>query len=395
MRNKVFFHVDLDAFFASVEILDNPQLKDKPVIIGRKGQRGVASTCNYIARQYGVHSAMPMQKALQLCPNAIVIAGSHSRYSEKSKEVMTIFKKYSPDVQQVSIDEAFLDMSGTEKLFGHPYKVAQKLKNNIKEATGLTISVGIGPSKLIAKMASDFNKPNGLCIVDEDRKIEFIDAVGLKKLWGVGKVTQKLLEKKNIKTTQDLRSYSIDYLKKTFNDAMGEYLYKVSRGEDPGIYTAKAKSHSISTERTFPCDIADINILDTYILDMSHEVLFRSIEEKQMARTIGIKIRYSDFTTINAQITPSEPIYCAEQVYEYSKNLFISKWKNLPIRLLGVGLYQTYKGDSPFQEELFAEDNKKKRELEKIALELKKNGQILTKATLLNKSYRNKNQEID
>ena len=261
MINKVFFHVDLDAFYASVEILDNPELKNKPVIIGGNGKRGVASTCNYIARKYGIHSAMPMQRALKLCPNAIIISGNHDRYSQMSKMVMNIFKDFSPIIQQVSIDEAFLDMSGTQKLFGHPYEVAKKLKNKVFNETGLTISVGIGPSKLLAKLASDYNKPDGLCIVDEDRKIEFIDAVGLKKLWGVGKVTQELIKKKKIKSTQQIRSYSLSFLQKSFGLSMGEYLYKVARGEDPGIYTQKTKSHSISTERTFLEDISNIDII--------------------------------------------------------------------------------------------------------------------------------------
>lgn len=389
MINPVYFHVDLDAFYASVEIIDNPSLKNKPVIIGGNGKRGVASTCNYIARKYGVHSAMPMQRAIQLCPNAIIIRGNHKRYSQMSKKVMNIFTQFSPIIQQVSIDEAFLDMSGTQKLFGHPYDVALKLKKKVFDETSLTISVGIGPSKLIAKLASDYNKPDGLCIVDEDRKIEFIDAVGINKLWGVGKVTQDLIKKKNIKTTQQLRSYSQNYLQKTFGSSMGEYLYKVSRGIDPGIYSKEIKSHSISTERTFENDISNTQVINTFILDMSHDVLYRSIEEKQMARTIGIKIRYSDFTTVNAQITPSEPIYCAEQVYDYSKNLFDKKWRKTPIRLLGVGLYQTYSGDIAYQEDLFSQDNKKKRELEKIAIELKKSGQLLTKATLLNKKNNN------
>ncbi len=385
MSNKVFFHVDIDAFFAAVEILDNPSLADKPVIIGGRSKRGVASTCNYIARKYGVHSAMPIQRALNLCPHAVILPGRHARYAQKSKEVMSLFSEFSPSVQQVSVDEAFLDMSGTEKLFGHPYQVATKLKALVKEKTGLTISVGIGPSKLIAKLASDYNKPDGLCIVDEGRVIEFIDAVGLKKLWGVGKVTQKLLSKKNIKTTQELRTYSRSYLQKSFGESMGEYLHQVCRGEDPGIYSGEPKSHSISTERTFHEDVASIDIIENYLLDMSHEVMFRSIKEKQMARTIGVKIRYSDFKTVTAQMTPSEPIYCAEQVYKYSKMLFNKRWKKLPIRLLGVGLYQTYEGETPYQEDLFAEDNKKRRALEKVAVELQKSGKHLTKATLLTK----------
>jgi DNA polymerase-4 len=184
-------------------------------------------------------------------------------------------------------------------------------------------------------------------------------------------------------------------LKKSFGEAMGEYLFQVCRGLDPGIYTGVAKSHSISTERTFSDDIADINILDTYILEMSHEILFRSLKEKQMARVVAIKIRYSDFSTVSAQCTPSEPIYSAEQVYEYALSLFNKKWKKLPIRLIGVGLYQTYSGESPYQEDLFDEDNKKRRTLEKVALELKTSGQHLTKATLLNKSIKNINNTDD
>ncbi len=385
MVKKVFFHVDLDAFYASVEILDNPSLKNKPVIIGGRGKRGVASTCNYVARKFGVHSAMPMTTALKLCPNAVIISGNPKRYSQMSKKVMNIFYDFSPTVQQVSIDEAFLDMSGMEKLFGHPFKIGEKLKQRVFSETGLTISIGIGPSKLIAKMASDFNKPNGLCIVDENRKIEFIDAVGIDKLWGVGKVTREAIKKKHIQTTQQLRDYSLSYLQNSFGQAMGDYLYKVVRGEDPGIYNKITKSHSISTERTFEIDIFDKEIIKTYLLDMSHEVLYRSIEEKKMARTIAIKIRYNDFTTISAQLTPSEPIYSAEQVYKYSVDLFDKKWKHLPIRLLGVGLYQTYDGEIAYQEDLFSQNNKKKRALEKVAVEMKQKGQHLTKATLLKK----------
>lgn len=383
--DKIYFHVDLDAFYASVEILDNPQLKGKPVLIGGHSKRGVVSTCSYEARKYGIHSAMPMVTALRLCPKAIVIGGNHKRYHEKSVEVMSIFKQFSPDIQQISIDEAFLDMSGTQYLFGHPFQAAIKLKEKVKQITGLTISVGIGPSKLIAKMASDYNKPDGLCYVEKGREQEFIDAVKLEKLWGVGKVTQQLLKKKHIRTTDQLRSFSLHSLEQMFGSSMGLYLYNIARGIDSGIYEGESKSHSISTERTFIEDIASIDTIKKQLLEMCYEIMYRSIDEEQIAKTIGIKIRYSNFVTNSAQITPGSPIYNAEQIFDIALSLFEKKWKQQPIRLLGVGLYQTYKGKQPIQEDLFDENAKKKRKLEKIAFELNASGHTITKATLLNK----------
>ncbi|MBK5200955.1 MAG: DNA polymerase IV [Spirochaetaceae bacterium] len=384
-EDKVYFHVDLDAFFASVEMLDDPSLEGKPVIIGGKGPRSVASTCNYEARKYGVHSAMPMVRALQLCPSAIVISGNYSRYLEKSREVMNIFNSFSSNIRQISVDEAFLDMSGTTTIFGHPFKAGLTLKKKVKDISGLSISVGIGPSKLIAKMASDFNKPDGICIVEKGREIEFVDAVGLKGLWGVGKVTQKKLEQKHIKTNEQLRSFTVKSLTSMFGESMGYYLYNICRGIDVGIFEGETKSHSISTERTFIEDIGSIDVLYTNLLDMCYEILYRSLSENKMARTIGIKIRYSDFSTFSSQMTPDIPIYNAEQIYEYAKTLLNKKWTKSPVRLLGVGLYQTYNKDTMVQTYLFDEENKKKRDLEKISLALKNKGLNITKATLLKK----------
>lgn len=397
-KDKTFFHVDLDAFFAAVEMLDDPTLVGKPVIIGGKTPRSVASTCNYEARKYGVHSAMPMSLALKLCPHAIVIGGHYSRYIEMSHRVMNIFKEFTPEIKQVSIDEAFLDMSGTTTLFGPPFKAGLTLKKRVYDSTGLTISVGIGPSRLIAKMASDFNKPDGICIVEKGREIEFVDAVGLKKLWGIGKVTQKNLLQKHITSNEQLRAYSKENLLSLFGNSMGDYLYNIVRGIDVGIYNGIVKSHSISTERTFEENLGSIEALSSNLLDMCYEIFYRSLNENKMAKTIGIKIRYDDFTTISAQMTPNLPIYNAEQIYEYALNLFKKRWNNLPIRLLGVGLYQTYDKDSMIQADLFDEDNKKKREVEKIALSLNASGINITKATLLNNKGRhnaNAHRDLD
>ena len=187
--STVFFHIDLDAFFASVEILDNPDYKGKPLIIGSRSERSVVSTCSYEARKYGVHSAMPMVTALKLCPKALVVAPRMHRYSEKSKEIMKIIKSFAPGFLQVSVDEAFLDLSNMENIYGLPGKAAKLLKTRIHEESGLTVSIGVANSSFLAKLASDYHKPDGLTIVPPERNIEFVDKVGLKKMWGIGEKT--------------------------------------------------------------------------------------------------------------------------------------------------------------------------------------------------------------
>ncbi|WP_320130560.1 DNA polymerase IV [uncultured Sphaerochaeta sp.] len=381
---QTFFHVDMDAFFAAIEEHDNPEYKGKCLVIGGLGPRSVASTASYAARKFGVHSAMPMGQALRLCPQAIVIPPNMKRYSQVSKKIMQICRSFSPEVQQLSIDEAFLDMTGTRRLFGLPRQAAQTLKAKVLEETGLTISVGIGPSKFIAKMASDYDKPDGLCRVSQGKELAFVDAVGLKKLWGIGKVTQAQLDKHHIGTTEQLRQFSQNTLQSLFGQSMGQFLYNASRGVDPGLFSSITKSHSISSEMTFDEDVTEALILEQYLLQMSHEIMFRSLDEKQMGRTIGIKIRFPDFSTFTCQVTPKANIYSAEQVYATGKQLLSQKWhEGVPVRLLGIGLYQLYNGEKPLQEELFDDPFSKKRELEKIILEMHKKGQEVFKATNL------------
>lgn len=380
----VVFHVDMDAFYAAVEQHDHPELRGKPLIIGGLGPRSVVSTASYEARKFGLHSAMPTAQALRLCPSVIVLKPNMQRYNQISKIVMEICKSFSSQVQQISIDEAFLDMTGTQRLYGLPREAGMLLKQKVTQETGLTISVGIASSRFIAKMASDYNKPDGLCRVSAGREQAFIDAVGLKKLWGVGKVTQAQLAKHHILSASQLRSYTLCSLQSLFGHSMGHFLYHACRGIDPGIFTGEAKSHSISTETTFVEDVTTSNVLEQNLLQMSHEVMFRSLEEKQIGRTIGIKLRLPDFTTCTCQITPQANIYSAEQIYSYAKQLLMQKWhEGIPVRLLGLGLYQLYEGDKPMQEELFDDPFQKKRELEKVILAMQKKGQQVFKATNL------------
>ena len=386
MANPLFFHVDLDAFFASVEILDNPKLKGKPLIIGHPGPRSVVSTCSYEARKYGVHSAMPMVTALKLCPKAIVIRGNMKRYSEMSHKVMSILSSYAPEMIQASIDEAYLDMTGCEKIYGDAVSSAKNLKERIKSQTGLTASIGVGSSKFIAKLASDYRKPDGLTVVPYGLEQDFVDAVGLNKLWGIGKATLENLHKHHIYTTEELRSLSQNQLTSFFGSSLGEYLYKIVRGIDPGIYSGESKSHSISSERTFYPDLFDQDAIDAFLLELSQEVMFRSMQEKMIAKTIGLKLRYASFKTYTLQSTPDRGIYTTKDVYEEVKMLFKKKHTGEGIRLLGVGLYSLYSGEEQEQPELFSSNKERERKLEKVILSLNLKGNNIVRATSLAKS---------
>ncbi len=389
---SVFFHIDLDAFFASVEILDHPEYKGKPLIIGTPGPRNVASTCSYEARRYGVHSAMPMTTALKLCPDALCIPGRHRRYSEKSQEVMNIIKSFAPGFLQVSIDEAFLDLTGMERIYPLAGKAAKELKAKILSETGLTVSIGVASSRFIAKLASDYHKPNGLTIVPPDREIEFVDAVGIGKLWGVGKAMLESLKKKGITSTQILRRYPESELKSLFGEKSGEYLYKVVRGIDPGIYQGEVKSHSISSELTFYPDIYGTDTLEEYLLQMSFDLSFRALKEHVIPRSVTLKLRYGDFTTTTIQETPDENIYSSEDILNIAKKLLKKKYTGQGIRLLGLALGQVYESEEPEQGEFFSELKEKKRKLEKTILSLSQDGNKVIKAGILEKN-RDKHQD--
>lgn len=307
--STVFFHIDLDAFFASVEILDNPKVKGKPLIIGHRGPRSVVSTCSYEARAYGVHSAQSMSEALRRCPKAVVVEPNFKRYSQKSKEVMSIISSFAPGFMQMSIDEAFLDYSNMEKIHGLAGKAARKLKEMIKAETGLTVSVGVAENRYLAKLASDYHKPDGLTIVPPERKEEFIDKVGLEKLWGIGESTLNLIYRKGLRNTKDIRSLEKENLVHLFSENLGNFLYSIVRGLDPGLFKGEAKSHSLSSERTFYPDVYSIDALDSFIFQMAQELSFRALDEHVVARNVGIKIRYSDFSTYSCQHTPSYALY--------------------------------------------------------------------------------------
>ncbi|MGI6432273.1 MAG: DNA polymerase IV [Sphaerochaetaceae bacterium] len=381
---SVWFHVDLDAFYAAVEQLDNPALQGKPVIVGGQSNRGVVSACSYEARVYGVHSAMPMYQARRLCPHANFVRGRMERYSQKSRQVMAILARFSPTVQQISIDEAFLDMSGTERLFGKPRQAAQTVKDTVKEESGLTLSVGIGSSRFIAKMASGYDKPDGLCRISVGREQDFVDVIGLKKLWGIGEKTLQQLHSLGITTATQLRELPQTRLQSLFGQSGGLFLWNACRGIDPGIYDGQAKSRSISTEMTFSADVNKRNVIEQNLLLMAHEVMFRAMEEDLYSSTVAIKLRYTDFSTYSAQVSTETSLYSAEQVFALAKELFYAKWEEpKALRLLGVGLYNVNTKAPNQQQQLFDDPFKRKQKLEKTILELKMRGKPLQKASLI------------
>lgn len=370
-----FLHVDLDAFFASVEQLDHPEYKGKPVIVGGKPEdkRSVVSTASYEARKFGVHSAMPTFQAYKLCPQGIFVHGRMERYAEISYQIMTIFKEYSPDVMQMSIDEAFIDITGTEKLFGPPEETALKIKKHVKESTGLTVSVGLAPTKYLAKIASDMSKPDGFYFIKPGTEQAFMLNLPLKKVFGIGTKTLENLNKHGFFTTRDIYEKNLDILQFLFGTNMANFLYNTVRGIEVETFSRKTKSHSISSETTFPYDVFDIYTLETTLLELCHSVYFRLLQENGFAKTVMVKIRYEDFTTVSIQEKNDRNILTIDTFYAIAKKLLEKKYdEKQGVRLLGVGFENITKEEKDVQLELFEDENVKKQAVEKAILKLEK-----------------------
>ena len=370
-----YLHADLDAFFASVEQLDHPEYRGKPVIVGGKPEdkRSVVSTASYEARVFGVHSAMPTAKAYQLCPQGIFVHGRMKRYSELSYQIMQIFSDFSPDVQQMSIDEAFIDLTGTEKLFGPPEQTAYKIKERVKKETGLTVSIGLAPTKYLAKLASDMKKPDGFYMIEEGTEEQFMLNLPLKKVWGIGDKTYEALKMAGLKTTRDIHEKSLEALSFMFGQNTGSFLYNVVRGIETVTFDRKTKSHSISNEATFPFDLTDIYTAETAMLDLCHSVIFRLLKENGFSRTVQVKIRYEDFSTVSIQQTYPQSVLTLDALYEAAKELFEKKYeRGRGIRLLGIALENIEATERTYQPGLFDDNNEKKQNVEKAILKLEK-----------------------
>jgi DNA polymerase-4 len=364
------FHVDMDAFFVSVEELYDPSLKGKAVVVGgQKHERGVVSAASYEARKFGVHSAMPLRTAAKLCPHAIFLNGHRERYAEASHAVETVLRSFSPVVEMASIDEAYLDMTGTERLHGPPLRAAHRLHAAVSERTGLNCSIGIAASRLVAKVASDQAKRNGILHVLPAQEAAFLAPLDIHRIPGVGEVTGQHLNGMGIRRVGDLASLDEAVLRQRFG-RLGLALAGKARGEDAGGWYDTAIGEdggpkSISHEHTYTEDTADQGLMESTLAKLCEMVARRLRDHGLHARTVQLKLRYSDFSTITRAHTLPQPTHLDSDLVRESRALFRQNWKaGRKVRLLGVQVSQLTEGGG--QMSLLANDEKWQRALSAV-----------------------------
>ncbi|HBN96457.1 MAG TPA: DNA polymerase IV [Firmicutes bacterium] len=334
---RTIMHVDMDAFFAAVEVLDHPEYAGKPLIIGgrKDSPRGVVSTASYEARKFGVHSAMPIAKAAFLCPDGIFIPGRMARYQEVSSQIHGIFPEFSPLVEPLSIDEAFLDMSGCEHFYPSLEEMGQSLKRRIKNKTGITASVGIAPNKFLAKLASDWQKPDGLFVLRPHDIEGFLQNLPVGKLWGVGQKSEAVLHRLNLRYVRDILPHSLAWLQERVGSALGSQIYYLSRGIDDRPVVPETEAQSIGHEITFAEDHESLSFLRQQLAQMGEKVGWRLREQGLYARTVSIKVRFSDFKTITRSHTLNHSFNDDDTIFREALHL-LEQIKLQPVRLLGV-----------------------------------------------------------
>ncbi len=329
-------HVDMDAFFAAVAVLDDPSLAGKPVIIGSRHPRSVVSSASYEARRFGVRSAMPVGRALQLCPQAEVVSPPYSRFQEESAKVMAVLESFTPLVEQLSIDEAFLDVAGARRLWGSPAMVARAVRDKVLAETGLTCSVGVAATKHVAKIASTMSKPNGLLVVPVTHTREFLAPLPASAIWGVGSRAVDELRRRNIVTIADIRSASVATLERALGPAGARHVRALAEGIDDRAVTTVRVEKSISHEETFSVDVTDPRVVDGEIVRLADRVAKRLRAGGLSARRVAIKVRLADFTTLSRSMTLPEPSNVGQRIAAAARELFATLPTHEPIRLIGV-----------------------------------------------------------
>jgi DNA polymerase-4 len=335
-------HLDMDAFYAAVELSDNPELRGKPVIVGGS-MRGVVCAASYEARRYGVHSAMPVFQARKLCPQGIFLPVRMERYKQASRIVMEILRGISPLVEQVSIDEAFVDITGTERLHGPPYVLAHRAKSAIHVATSLTCSIGIAPNKFIAKIASDFKKPDGLTIIEEDRVKEFLARLPVEKIPGVGRKTGEELHKLGVAFVSDILKFPARFWDAKFGK-WGAVLYEKAQGIDNSAVEPYSEPKSISAEQTFCEDTDNAAELEKMLLSQAEEVGRELRRHGFKARTVTLKIKLSDFKSITRSRTLPEPFDATDVLFSTGRRLLADLKLARKVRLIGIGVSNFFAG---------------------------------------------------
>ena len=336
----MIIHVDMDAFYASVEERDRPELVGKPVIVGGTPQgRGVVAAANYVVRSFGVHSAMPTATALRLCPQAVVLPPRLGYYAEVSSGIQEILHRFTPLVEPLSLDEAFLDVSGSEALFGTPAEIGKQLKREIHQAVQLVASVGVAPNKFLAKIASDLEKPDGFVVVDPAAVREFLDPLPVARLWGVGRVTGRVFEQLGLTTIGQVRIAPLTLLEEHFGQT-GEHFWKLAQGIDDRRVVPDRDARSISHETTFAEDIRDHEVLRAWLQELTGHVARRLRRQALRGRTVNLKVRFADFRTITRAKTLRAPTDLTDEIWRSAAELLMTCLSEFsdPIRLLGVGV---------------------------------------------------------
>lgn len=368
LKARQILHIDMDAFYASVEQLDNPDLKGKAVLVGGSvKQRGVVAACSYQARKFGIHSAMPMSQAIRLCPKAIVLPVRMSRYVELSEQIHKIFYDYSPEIEPISLDEAFIDVTGSLKLFGSAEKIGREIKTRIKQELGLIASVGIAPNKFLAKLASDLDKPDGFIVITEENKQLIIDPLPVSRIWGIGKVTTKALNSIGVTTINQLRNARIDTLKSILGN-QAEEIQKLAQAMDDREVVSDRQAKSISQEETFAEDIIDKDILAITLHSQVEQVAQRLRVQNLQGKTIALKLRFSNFKTITRSYSLDTPTNTTAILMEQSEKLF-NQWYNKSaskLRLLGFGVSGLSLQGSGQQSLFYEPENEKQKKLDEV-----------------------------
>ena len=384
----IVLHVDLDAFFASVEQLDNPALRGRPVVVGGVPPgRGVVASCSYEARRYGIRSAMPAAEAARRCPHAVFVAPRMQRYAERSARVMHVLRRFSPDVQPISIDEAFVDLSGTERLHGPAQVAGEALRARVASELGLTITAGGATGRYVAKLASAAAKPDGLLIVQPGEEAAFVATLRLEDLWGVGGSTEARLRAAGIHTVAALARHTPASLATMLGSGAGRFLYLASHGREPGAGRLSPRRRSVSAERTFATDSADPTRLNRALLGLAHRVMERMLAHALRGWTVTIKYRHADFSTFSARRSLERPIASASELYDVARALLYRRWnRTTPLRLIGCGVADVKDADYE-QAELFSRRYDRERQVEEALLDLRRRrkGVHLRKASLLDR----------
>jgi len=370
----MILHIDMDAFYASVEQRDDPSLLGKPVVVGGSAEgRGVVAASSYEARKYGIYSAMSARRAKQLCPHAVFIRPRIDHYAAVSQQIRQILEEFTPLIEPLSLDEAFLDVAGSESLLGSAVEIGQQIRMRVQKRLHLTASIGVAPNKFLAKIASDLEKPNGFVVVASDQIQSFLDPLPVGRIWGVGKVTEQTFKRFAITTIGQLRQLSRESLNDLFGSS-GEHYWQLSHGIDNRPVVTDREAKSISNETTFSEDIRDIDDVKAWLFMLVEQVARRLRSHDRTGRTIDLKIRFSDFKTLTRSLTLSTSTNITSELLEAGIELLCNRLPkdHLPIRLIGFGVSQL---DQPgmVQLQLFDEaEREQQRSLDKVADQIAK-----------------------